>query len=102
MIYELYYDKYYVKSQITKKVLIEGFLDVDGLYFFSKLIIDTSRSALISNSHDISSFVLKSFISNSRAARSSNKRVHSSKYSSSSLWHSRLIYVNPFFRQKCT
>lgn len=55
--FEFHVGKCYVKSQASKVVLLEGYLDGSGLYFFINLALAPSRSSFCHKAPQSSSFV---------------------------------------------
>lgn len=75
VLFEFQSDKCCVKSQGSKYILIEGFLDANGLYCFSKLTLKLSSFDIIFNSYGFSIFVHNHIVSNSILASSNNSNT---------------------------
>lgn len=84
VVFEFIAYKCYVKSQVSKLTLLEGYLDSSDLYFFPQLIVKPSRSRSLSHS---SSFSLHKSVS-SISCSTINKPIISS------LWHYKLGHAH--------
>jgi len=83
--FEFHADKCFVKSQESKQVLLEGFLDKSGLYKFSSFPLKSSRSAI--QSHHTNIFLIVNTITTTASNTDSSLSL-------ASLWHSRLGHSN--------
>lgn len=87
VVFECISKKCYVKSQDSKHMLIESFLDSNGFYFIPKLVVEPTKSG---SSNQKSYFVLPKHINFISCLVVSGFN----KSSPSSLWHSRIGHAH--------
>lgn len=87
--FEFHANSRFIKSQASKQVLLEGFLDESGLYFFNDLILGTLRHSL---SHMQS--ILGHEVHNTPVLKASNNAIFDSLLANKmSIFHSRLHHT---------
>lgn len=87
VVFEILYEKCYIKSQASKQVIVEGVLDASGLYYFPRLSLELKSSHNLNNNLSTTTGIQSYIISHSNSSMSNNCNA-------SILWHHRLDHGN--------